>query len=229
MRRLIFPFQMITDHCFLLWRTHARTNDLSSLSTSYKQVCVWKKGKHLISRVSLLISNTYISSAWRQRTITEGRVRAVLYLFRILIHNDHFRQQWQPQTIRCHINLSSVESGQWKPVMKETSPYGWYIFLITRTNHTDIWNEFCQVKEHRQHNSLGSREEKHLTQLLVFFCLFNLHYIHHMALSVSFKLSIGPILKNAILKKNIKRLQGISSKPVLSDTNSAAMTRQLNY
>lgn len=64
-----------------------------------------EKGKHLILGLSLLISNTYISSGWRQHTITEERLRVVLYLFRILIHNDRFRQQ----TILCHINLSLVE------------------------------------------------------------------------------------------------------------------------
>lgn len=49
--------------------------------------------------------------------------------------------------------------GQLEPVMNETSPHIWYIFLISRTNNTDIWNEHRWVKEHRQHNSCGRQEE----------------------------------------------------------------------
>lgn len=49
--------------------------------------------------------------------------------------------------------------GHLEPVMNETSPHIWYIFLISRTNNTDIWNEHHPAKEHRQHNSLGKLEE----------------------------------------------------------------------
>ena len=87
MRRLISPFQMITDHCSppsLDTHTHTHTcmhtNNLSDLATRYTtSLCVdtWrKKGKHLISALSLLLSSdTYISSACGQNTITEARER----------------------------------------------------------------------------------------------------------------------------------------------------------
>lgn len=160
MRRLISPFQMITDHCFpLLKHTH---------STSYEQVCAWHLKKESISFQAFHYSYHLIltSPAVHGDGIQLQRKERGL-CFICPGNETHSHPQWPfVTTVSAADNTLPYLSvfggeivGQWEPVMNETSPFVWYIFLISRTNNTDIWNEYRQLKEHRQHNSLGRQEE----------------------------------------------------------------------
>lgn len=84
---------------------------MSPLSAGYKHVCVWHLKKESISFQDFHYLYLTLTSPVDGGSIQLQRkaVRAVFYLLRILIHNDRFRQQCQPQTILCHINLSLVE------------------------------------------------------------------------------------------------------------------------
>lgn len=168
MRRLISPFQMITDHCSPPLLRHTHTHAYTQIiyptwQPATQQVCALtlgeKKGKHLISALSLLISSdTYISSACRQNTITEAREREGRALS-VPGNETHSHPQWPFVTTVSaadntppYLSVSGAETlGQWEPVMNETSPRVWEIFLISRTNNTDVWNEYRRQKEHEQH------------------------------------------------------------------------------
>lgn len=167
MRPLIFPLKMITDHCFPLLRhkhTHIQQNIIypSSRPATNKYVRdTWtNKASHFKTfHYSYLL---HMKTGYNYRGKREAPALSVRGTICIHIHNDRFWQQCQPQTILCHIYLSSVEIlGQWEPVMNETSPRVWYIFLISRTNNTDISNEYRRLMEHRKHNSLCRQKERH--------------------------------------------------------------------
>lgn len=172
MRRLISPIQMITDHCFPLLRhthTHIRANNLSILSTGYKQVCGWHLKKESISFQDFHYSYHLIltSAAHGDGIQLQGKERGLCFI--CPGNETHSHPQWPFLTTVSaadntppYLSVSGGEIlGQWEPVMNETSHRVWYIFLISRTNNADVWNEYRRLKEHGQHSSLGRQREMH--------------------------------------------------------------------
>ncbi len=169
MRRLISPFQMITDHCFPLLR-HTRTYTqiiYSSSQQATNKFFAWHLKKESISFRDFHYSYHLIltSPVHGGRIQSQRKERGLCF---ICPGNEmHSHPQWPfLTTVSATDNTLPYLSvfggemlGQWEPVMNETSPRVWYIFLISRTNNTDIWNECRQLKEHRQHNSLGRQKE----------------------------------------------------------------------
>lgn len=144
-----------------------------------------EKGKHLISGLSLLISDTYISSAWWHNTITEEKERALLYLSR----------EWEAFTSTMTASDSSVSRRQYSAYLSHWGgdsrtveagdewdiAHVWYIFAVMRTNNTDIWNEYCLLKEHRHHNLFeGSRQFVHNETL-------HRDKVHYFGVNVAYK------------------------------------------
>lgn len=97
-------------------------NNLSILATGYKQVCAWHLKKESISFQHFHYSyHLILTSSAHGRRIQLQREERYIYRERLLcficpskmrcthVHNDRFWQQCQPQTILCHIYLSSVE------------------------------------------------------------------------------------------------------------------------
>ncbi len=125
----------------------------------------WKReASHFRTFITHIIWYLHLQCVEREynyRGKREGSALSVPRMRHIHIHNDRFWQQCQPQTILCHIYLSSVErysdsGSQWWMRHRPTPDT---YFPISRTNNTDIWNEYRCLKKHRQQGSLGRHEE----------------------------------------------------------------------
>lgn len=156
MRRLISPLPNDYQSLFSLLHTHLHTdtNGSSSIFTGYKQVGVrdtWKgKASHFRTFITHFIWYLHL-----QCMETEYNYREKRALCFICPGNEtHSHPQWPfLTTVSATDNTQTYLSvfrgeilGQWEPVMNETSLHVWYILIISRTNNTDIWNEYHELK-----------------------------------------------------------------------------------
>lgn len=181
MRRLISPFQMITDHCFpsldSLSHTFTHTHtvahtSVSSIPTTNKFAHGTWKGESFSFGVLSIPAST--NTRGHQHTEARGQSQGGRGRRFCLIcpeSETHSHPQWPfvatvsaGQTMPGHVHLSCEPdtdtvgaSDEW-----DISPHLIQFFLISRANNPDVWNGWIRLSDGTQATRSTWRDKKKL-------------------------------------------------------------------
>lgn len=146
-------------------------NNLSILATGYKQVCAWHLKKESISFQHFHYSYHLIltSSAHGRRIQLQREERYIEREASVL----SVPPKWDALTSTMTVSDNSVSRRQysaisiclrWRDARTVGAGDEWDItsrpiHISHFQNKQYVWNEYCWLKEHRQHKSLGRPEE----------------------------------------------------------------------